>query len=149
MIQRGFIPPNDPHMRNVPPPGYNNMNPGLVFRRRRFRKDAKMADITRRPDYAKASWSRASVSRSSWSLVYRSQRNHYGPWLLGGLIPMFVGIAQISVRCSAALASRKWEAAVATPPSSYRIPHNGHRLRRHRLRNRLGPMRGARAQRPR
>jgi hypothetical protein len=96
MIQRGFIPPNDPRMRNVPPPGYN-MNPGAV----------PPPPIPQGYDdggyYAQAGLRKGIMVTCIGLALFmglsfigvRGGSFYPGPWLLGGLIPMFVGIAQI------------------------------------------------------
>lgn len=95
MIQRGFIPPNDPRMRNMPPPPGYNVNPGAV----------PPPPIPNSYDndgyYAQAALRKGIMVTCIGLAIFVGlsfidhNGNHYGPWLLGGLIPMFVGIAQV------------------------------------------------------
>jgi hypothetical protein len=97
MIQRGFIPPNDPrNMRNMPPPPGYNMNAGPV-----------PPPIPQQYDdngyYAQAALRKGIMVTCIGLALFvglsfigmRGGSFYPGPWLLGGLIPMFVGIAQI------------------------------------------------------
>ena len=95
MIQRGFIPPNDPRMRNVPPPGYG-AHPGAVPP-----PPIPNAPYDDNGYYAQAALRKGIMVTCIGLAIFVGlsfidhNGNHYGPWLLGGLIPMFVGIAQI------------------------------------------------------
>ncbi|MEO6834542.1 MAG: hypothetical protein ABI231_01355 [Candidatus Tumulicola sp.] len=100
MLRRGFTPPPDPRMmRNamkygakpgwapgtVPPPGW--VPPGAYdpafYAQAQLRRGIQVAFI-----------GFALLIGLSF-IGFHDGRYVYGPWLLGGLIPMFVGIAQI------------------------------------------------------
>ncbi|MGA8533858.1 MAG: hypothetical protein WB615_07100 [Candidatus Tumulicola sp.] len=99
MLRRGFTPPPDPRMmRNavkygakgwapgtVPPPGWHP--PGAYdpayYAQAQLRRGIQVACI-----------GFALLIGLSF-IGFHDGRYIYGPWLLGGLIPMFVGIAQI------------------------------------------------------
>ncbi len=100
MLRRGFTPPPDPRaMRNamkygmkagwasgtVPPPGW--VPPGAYdpayYAQSQLRRGIQVACI-----------GFALLIGLSF-IGFHDGRYVYGPWLLGGLIPMFVGIAQI------------------------------------------------------
>ena len=100
MLRRGFMPPPDPRaMRNamkygmksgwapgtVPPPGW--VPPGAY-------DPAYHAQSQLRRGIQVACIGFALLIGLSF-IGFHDGRYVYGPWLLGGLIPMFVGIAQI------------------------------------------------------
>lgn len=101
MIRSGFMPPPDPramrNMRNMPPPPNMNMNmnPGAV--------PPPMPGGYDDTYYAQAALRKGIMVTCvglalfvGLSFIGMHGSSFYpGPWLLGGLIPMFVGIAQI------------------------------------------------------
>lgn len=100
MLRRGYVPPPDPrYMRGamkygakmgwapgaVPPPGA--IHPGAY-------DPAYHAQVQLRRGIQVACIGLALLIGLSF-IGFHDGRYVYGPWLLGGLIPMFVGIAQI------------------------------------------------------
>jgi|SRR5215469_9163746 len=103
MIRNGFMPPPDRrmmrHMRNMPPPP--NMNPNANTYQGAV--PPPMPGAFDDTYYAQASLRKGIMVTCigfavfiGLSFIGHSGGHFYpGPWLLGGLIPMFVGIAQI------------------------------------------------------
>jgi hypothetical protein len=98
MIRQGFVPPNDPRMyRNArawqqggppPPPGVvpppmAGMFPDAFYAQNLLRKGITLTMVG------------FALFIGLSFIGMRDGHMSYGPWLLGGLIPMFVGVAQI------------------------------------------------------
>ena len=99
MIQRGITPPPDPRMvRRMARQG--NFNPGAFS----YPPPGTPGPM---PPYDPYAYSRFQANKTLRSGIVLSMiglalliglsfiRGHFGPWLLGGLIPMFVGLAQV------------------------------------------------------
>ncbi len=97
MIQRGITPPPDPRtIRRMARRG--NFNPGFAY---------GPPPVGPAPLYDPYAYSRFQANKTLRSGIVLSMiglalliglsfiRGHFGPWLLGGLIPMFVGLAQV------------------------------------------------------
>jgi len=126
MLRRGFTPPPDPRaMRDamkygtrsgwapgtVPPPGY--IPPGAY-------DPAYHVQAQLRRGIQVACIGLALLIGLSF-IGFHDGRYVYGPWLLGGLIPMFVGIAQI---ITAVLAGAVISVRLASPRSQFGpVPH--------------------------
>ena len=100
MIRNGFMPPPDPrmmrNMRNMAPPPNMGMPPGAV--------PPPMPGAYDDTYYAQAALRKGIMVTCigfaifvGLSFIGHDGMGHFypGPWLLGGLIPMFVGIAQV------------------------------------------------------
>lgn len=125
MIRRGMVPPPGPMPRNVPPP---NWHPGAMpppnvagragypayddyyYAQRQMRKGITLAFIG------------FAIFIGLGSIGPLAHLGFAGPWLLGGLIPMFIGIAQvlIAVLSGATLGPPRY--ASAPPPNIYGVP---------------------------
>lgn len=99
MIARGMTPPPDPRMvRRMARHG--NVNPGAF----NYGVPPPAGPL---PPYDPYAYSRFQANKTLRSGIVLSMiglalliglsfiRGHFGPWLLGGLIPMFVGLAQV------------------------------------------------------
>ena len=105
MLRRGFTPPPDHLMvRNAMKYGAKHgWTPGMALPEQRRRPDGLRPAPTTRPTTPKRSCAAEfKVAFIGFALLiglsfigFHDGRYVYGPWLLGGLIPMFVGIAQV------------------------------------------------------
>lgn len=102
MLRRGMIPPDPRVMRDmqrrgwqggpIPPPpgpGLGAVPPSAVY------QDVYYAQSQMRKGITVTMVGFALLIGLSFIGYHGDGRVEYGPWLLGGLIPMFVGIAQI------------------------------------------------------
>ncbi|HTX58447.1 MAG TPA: hypothetical protein VMH02_02135 [Verrucomicrobiae bacterium] len=105
MLRRGIMPPPDPRMMKqamkygwqagpIPPPGAPGaMPPNYGYQSYPYYGYSAQMQLRRGIQVACIGF--AILIGLSFIGYHGDGPPHYGPWLLGGLIPMFVGIAQI------------------------------------------------------
>jgi hypothetical protein len=126
MLKRGFVPPPDPHAMHraakfgmksgwtpapgaVPPPGWTPASYDPSYQAQaHLRKGVQVAFI-----------GLALLIGLSF-IGSHDGRYLFGPWLLGGLIPMFVGIAQIITAVMGGAQFGRLSGAQCGPPESSR-----------------------------
>lgn len=109
MIRRGMVPPPTGFPHSVPPPGWQSgpMPPPASsdywYAQRQLRRGVSLSFIG------------LALLIGLGSIGPLAHIGYAGPWLLGGLIPMFVGVAQV---VNAVLNGARFP--VFGPPGSYR-----------------------------
>ncbi len=130
MIRRGYIPPADPRLARraarmgwaqpgpVPPP-FGNVPPPPGAD---FFDPSYYAQVQMRKGITVTLIGLALLIGLSFIGARGDGTIHLGPWLLGGLIPMFVGIAQV---INAVLNGARFPGLNASAPNGHPVDSNG------------------------
>ncbi len=105
MIRHGLVPPGASHGNlGQASPGYGAAGPGVMH-------DAARAQLFK-------GIKTAAVGLALFIGLWFINPGHPGPWLLGGLVPLFVGLAQVltAYLSGASLPSAAWRPADTMPP---------------------------------